>query len=125
MSVARTRSRMIPATLADQVVAGVVAERVVDRLEAVDVDDHHRALAAVAGAEGDVLVELGAEAAPVEQPGQRVVVGEVAELGLGLLGLAPAPSSMTSRSSGSSLLEHGLDRRIALAGSRSFATHGR
>ena len=36
--------------LADQVVAGVVAEAVVDRLEAVDVDDHHRALAAVAGA---------------------------------------------------------------------------
>ena len=72
--------------LADQVVAGVVAERVVDRLEAVDVDDHHRALAAVAGAEGDVLVELGAEAAAVEQPGQRVVVGQVAQLGLGPLG---------------------------------------
>ena len=69
----------------------MVAERVVDRLEAVDVDDHHRALAAVAGAEGDVLVELGAEAAPVEQPGERVVVGEVAQLGLGLLGLLQAP----------------------------------
>ena len=74
--------------LADQVVAGLVAEPVVDRLEAVDVDDHHRALAAVAGAEGDVLVELGAEAAAVEQAGERVVVGEVAQLGLGLLGLA-------------------------------------
>ena len=72
--------------LADQVVAGVVAERVVDPLEAVDVDDHHRAATAVAGAEGDVLIELGAEAAAVEQPGQRVVVGQVAKLGLGPLG---------------------------------------
>ena len=60
-------------------------------LEAVDVDDHHRALAAVAGGEGDVLVEFGAEAAPVEQPGQRVVVGQVAQLGLGLLGLLQRP----------------------------------
>jgi hypothetical protein len=64
----------------------VVAERVVDRLEAVDVDDHHRALAAVAGGEGDVAVELGAEAAAVEQPGQRVVVGQVAQLRLGSFG---------------------------------------
>ena len=71
---------------ADQVVAGLVAEPVVDPLQPVDVDHHHRAAAAVAGGEGDVLVELGAEAAPVEQPGQRVVVGEVAQLGLGLLG---------------------------------------
>ena len=86
MSVVRTRSRRIVGDLADQVVAGVVAEAVVDRLEAVDVDDHHRALAAVAGAEGDVLVELGAEAAAVEEAGQRVVVGEVAQLGLGPLG---------------------------------------
>ena len=42
----------------DQVVAGLVAELVVDLLEAVDVDDHHRALAAVAGGEGDVAVEV-------------------------------------------------------------------
>ena len=87
MSVARTRSRRIVGDAADQVVAGLVAEPVVDLLEAVDVDDHHRALAAVAGGEGDVLVELGAEAAAVQQPGQRVVVGQVAQLGLGLLGL--------------------------------------
>ena len=86
MSVVRTRSRMIAGDLADQVVAGLVAERVVDQLEAVDVDDHHRALAAVAGAEGDELVEFGAEAAPVEEAGQGVVVGEVAQLGLGPLG---------------------------------------
>jgi len=99
--------------LADQVVPGVVAERVVDALEAVDVDDHHRPLAAVAGGEGDVLVELAAEAAPVEQPGERVVVGEVAQLGLGLLGvgqrLLDDPPVL-----GAQLLEHGGDRGVAL-----------
>ena len=68
-----------------------MAEAVIDRLEAVDVDDHHRALAAVAGAEGHVLVELGTKPAAIEQPGERVVVGQVAQLGLGLLGAARAP----------------------------------
>ena len=99
--------------VADQVVAGVVAERVVDRLEAVDVDDHHRALAAVAGGEGDVLVELGAEAAAVEQAGERVVIGEVAQLGLGLLGLGKRLSDDLAVL-GVELGEHRLDRRIAL-----------
>jgi hypothetical protein len=73
--------------LADQDIAGMVAEGVVDLLEAVDVDDHHRPLAAIASAERDVLVQLRAKAPPVEQPGQRVVIGEIAQLGLGLLGL--------------------------------------
>ena len=113
MSVVRTRSRMIAGDAADQVVAGVVAERVVDRLEAVDVDDHHRALAAVAGGEGDVLVELGAEAAAVEQAGERVVVGEVAQLGLGLLGLRERLVDDLAVL-GIELGEHRLDRRIAL-----------
>ncbi len=99
--------------VADQVVAGVVTERVVDRLEAVDVDDHHRALAAVAGAEGDVLVELGAEATAVEQAGERVVIGEVAQLGLGLLGLRKRPGDDLAVL-GIELGEHRIDRRIAL-----------
>ncbi len=96
--------------LADQVVAGLVAERVVDRLEPVDVDDHHRALAAVAGAEGDVLVELAAEAAPVEQPGERVVVGQIAQLGLGPLGLAQ-PREDDLAVVGVELRQRGLDLR--------------
>ena len=121
MSVARTRSRITSGDLADQVVAGVVAERVVDRLEAVDVDDHHRAAAAVAGAEGDVLVELGAEAAAVEQAGQRVVVGQVAELGLGPLGpLQRREDDLAVLVL--ELLQHGFDRRLALRG-ESFVSH--
>ena len=109
-----------PGDLPDQVVAGVVAEAVVDRLEAVDVDDHHRPLAPVAGAEGDVAVELGAEAAAVEQAGQRVVIGEVAQLGLGLLGPREAPTTI-SRSSGSSFSSTAsiADR----LGSEVFAVH--
>jgi len=71
---------------ADQVVALLVAEAVVDLLQPVDVDHHHRAAAAVAGGEVDVGVEAGAKGAAVQQRGQRVVIGEVTELGLGLLG---------------------------------------
>ena len=94
MSVARTRARSA-GDPPDQVVALAVAEPVVDLLEAVDVDDHHRPLAAVTGAEGDMLVELGTEAAAIEQPGQRVVVGQVTELGLGPLG--PLERSLDDR----------------------------
>jgi hypothetical protein len=99
----------------------VVAERVVDRLEAVDVDDHHRSPAAVAGAEGDVLVELGAEATAVEKAGERVVVGEVAQLRLGSLG------SLERRQHDLAvlvleLLQHGFNRRLALS-RKSFGSH--
>ena len=72
---------------ADQVVALLVAEPVVDPLQPVDVDHHHRAAAAVAGGEVDVGVEAGAEGAAVQQRGERVVFGEIAQLGLGLLRL--------------------------------------
>jgi hypothetical protein len=98
MSVARTR---------------VMAQAVVDRLEAVDVDDHHRALAAVAAGEGDVGVQLGAETAAVEQAGQRVVIGDVAQLGLGLLGLDQRLVDDLPVL-GIQLGEHRLDSRITL-----------
>ena len=90
-----------------------MAERVVDQLEAVDVDDHHRALAAVAGAEGDELVEFGAETAPIEEAGQGVVVGEVAELGLGPLGAFERRHDHLAIPV-LEFVEHGLDRRLAL-----------
>ena len=67
--------------LADQLVSGAVAERVVDVLEQVDVDQHARR-AAVAGDVVDVALELALERAAVEQAGERVVVGHVAQLGL-------------------------------------------
>ena len=99
----------------------MVAVGVVDRLEAVDVDDHHRPLAAVAGGEGDVLVQFGAEAAAVEQAGQRVVVGEVAQLGLSPLGLGQRLRDDLAIL-GVKLREDGIDRRRAL-GEESLVSH--
>ena len=90
-----------------------MAESVVDHLEAVDVDDHHRALAAVAGAEGNVLVELGAEATAVEQAGERVMIGDEAQLGLGLLGLRQRFVDDLAVI-GVELGQHRLERGIAL-----------
>ena len=60
------------------VVAGVVAERVVDALEVVEVDHQQRQLAARAELV-EVAVDRELEAAAVAQPGQRIVGGEVLE----------------------------------------------
>ena len=72
---------------ADDLVAGLVAAGVVDVLEAVEVEQEDRALAAVARGVGDVLGELLVEAATVEELRQRVVVGEVLQLVLEALAL--------------------------------------
>ena len=71
----------------DQLVAGVVAERVVDRLEVVDVEHQQRAAGAVARDLREVAADLELEAAAVEQAGQRVVVGHVLQLLLEALAL--------------------------------------
>jgi hypothetical protein len=63
-----------------------VAVAVVDGLEAVEVDHQQRALQAVAAHAREVVLERALEGAPVEQARQRVVIGQVAQLGL----LAPA-----------------------------------
>ena len=64
-------------------VAGAVAEVVVHPLEVVQVEQEQRAAHPVAAAVRDVAVQLLLEAAPVEQAGQRVVVGHVAQARLG------------------------------------------
>ena len=64
----------------DELVARGVAEAVVDRLEAVEVEHEQRALGAVAPAARDVLGQRAIDAAAVEQPGERVVIGQVAQL---------------------------------------------
>ena len=67
-----------------QLVAELVAERVVHLLEVVDVEQQHDR-PHVAG--GERRVDLGAEERPVRQPGQLVVVGAP----LDLVHLAPDP----------------------------------
>ena len=63
----------------EHAVARSVAVAVVHLLEAVEVDHEQRAVHAVAAAVHDVAVQLLLEAAPVVEPGQGVVVGDVAQ----------------------------------------------
>ena len=58
--------------LREHLVAGLVAERVVDHLEVVDVDARERQQATVADAERDLALELVPAVAAVGEPGQLV-----------------------------------------------------
>ena len=69
-----------------QVIARVVAERVVDVLEAVDVEHERSSPHPIAPSVLEVRVEPPIERAPVQQAGERIVVGHVLELFL----VAPA-----------------------------------
>ena len=71
------------ADLEQQGVARFVAERVVDRLEAIEVDQHQRALRAGGADFGEPVLEQLADEAPVGQPGQRVVACGMVELDVG------------------------------------------
>ena len=59
-----------------QLVARVVAEGVVDVLEAVQVDEQHREIAAIAARVLDREVEHVAEHGPVRKRRQGVVIGQ-------------------------------------------------
>ncbi|MDT4821239.1 hypothetical protein FQZ97_544090 [compost metagenome] len=72
--------------LDQQLVAGVVAEAVVDHLEAVDVHEGQREAALVARGQGDGLADAVAEQVAVGQAGEAVVVGLVLQLLLVALG---------------------------------------
>ena len=66
--------------LHEQFVAGRMAPAVVDDLEAVEVEEEDRVLGAVDGLAGERLRDARGEESAVRQPGERVVVGLVAEL---------------------------------------------
>ncbi len=70
-----------------ELVAGGVAEGVVDQLEAVQVEQHQRAGAAMAARAADLALELFLEAPAAEEARQRVAVGEVLQLVLEALAL--------------------------------------
>ena len=63
-----------------QLVAGGVAEDVVDALEVVDVDEQHRGVAALAVRQRERVLDAVAAERAVRQPGQRVVQRLVAHL---------------------------------------------
>ena len=65
---------------ADQLISRLVAERVVDVLEVVEVQQQQGSVGPVATHEVGVRLELAGEARPVLQAGQRVVAGEVLEV---------------------------------------------
>jgi hypothetical protein len=69
-------------------VADRVAQRVVDLLEVVEVEDQHRPAGAVAAGEVHLLAHGLEEAPAVEDPRQDVVVGEEAQLGFEVLAIA-------------------------------------
>jgi hypothetical protein len=60
-------------------------KRVVDELEMVEVDGEDRPADPVT----EEAFERGLEAATIEQAGERIVVGEVAQLALDVLALGP------------------------------------
>ncbi len=72
---------------AQQLVAAGMAERVVDLLELIEIDEQHGAGLARMPRGSQRLVDLVAKVSPVRQAGERVVARHVADLGLGVLAL--------------------------------------
>src|SRR5262249_59614577 len=70
--------RQARADLAQHLVAGVMAERVVELLEAVEVDQQQRELVALALGVGDRAIEPDEQVAAVAEPGQLIGGGVLA-----------------------------------------------
>ncbi len=76
--VARAQALLQPrAHLAQQHVAGIVAQRVVDHFETIEVDEQHGELAVVAARRFDREIQQLAEHRTVRQPGEAVVRREI------------------------------------------------
>ena len=74
---------------AQQLVAGVVAERVVEHLQVVDVEEEQREAAALRVGARDRVAEALEQQGAVGQAGERVVQGVVADALLGRAGPRP------------------------------------
>ncbi|MNP10621.1 hypothetical protein D3C76_1027770 [compost metagenome] len=72
-------------------VAHRMAEGIVDVLEVVEVEEHQRAAQVMALEQGDLLAQAIHQQRAVGQVGQRVVVGQVTDLRLGVLQQADVP----------------------------------
>ena len=69
-------------------IAGVVAERVVDFLEAVEIDQQHGEAALIAMRSQDRLLQPVLEQRAIGQIGQRIVIGEIGNALIGQVALA-------------------------------------
>ncbi len=107
--------------LDQHLVPDIVAERVVDDLEAVEIDEEHRE--AIAGFTGmrDGAVDPFAEACPVRQARQLVVVGEVLDVGLRAMALGDIDETAAQARDPVVGTELGLD---AAHEPSDFAAHG-
>ena len=81
-----------------QLVARLVAERVVDLLEAVQVEHQRAAPSPVASGASHLGAQLFLEPAAVEQPGERVALGERAQRSLGPVALGEVGERADARS---------------------------
>ncbi len=98
----------------EQLVADGVPERVVDALEVVEVDEHHRDLVARAGLER--LAHLLAEQRAVGQAGQRVVRGLVPELVLQLAQVGDGLLEAVVLERGAGVGGQGVEQRAVVLG---------
>ena len=71
-----------------QPIAGIVAERVVDVLEVVEIQEHHRDVAPRAPGQRQRVLDAIAKQVAIGEPRQRIVEGQLAQLLLEALALA-------------------------------------
>jgi hypothetical protein len=94
-----------------QLVAHQVAERVVDCLEAVQIEEQQRDAVALAGGVGEGLLQAVVEKRPVGQAGQRVVMGQEGDARLGGLAFGDIGKNRHVMGQASALVAHGADRQ--------------
>src|SRR6185437_14405372 len=69
--------------LGDHAIAGVVPERVVDRLEAIEIDHHQREPPAARRGGGERLAQTRAQSEAIVEPRERIVISEEGDALLG------------------------------------------
>ncbi len=97
--------------LLQQFVADRVAERVVDLLEAIEVDDHQGAAPAAGVGIGERLVQHGPHHRPVGQVGEAVVARQLARFGLVPALLAEIAAKAAEAEKAAVIVEIGIARK--------------
>ena len=66
--------------VAQQFVTGAMTEKIVDRLEAIQIDERHAQLVLAPGGTAQRFGKVRVEGGPIGQPGEAVAIGELLEL---------------------------------------------